>query len=89
MTIMLTGYLGGPIYTPGNTIFASYLRPRNLNPNDAELLAEMGSLLIFVGQSKQAIDQVKEAIRLNPNHEPWYIQAVPRQSISDRHSQRA
>ena len=51
---------------------ASYLRARDLNPNDAELLAEMGSLLIFVGQPKQAIDQVKEAIRLNPNHEPWY-----------------
>ena len=51
---------------------ASYLRARSLNPNDAELLAEMGSLLIYIGQPKQAIDQVKEAIRLNPYHEPWY-----------------
>ena len=45
---------------------AHYLRARELNPNDAELLAEMGNFLIFIGQPKQAIDQVKEAIRLNP-----------------------
>ena len=34
----------------------------------------MGNFLIFVGQPKQAIDQVKEAIRLNPNHEHWYTE---------------
>ena len=51
---------------------ASYLRARELNPNDAELLAEMANLLIYVGQPKQAIAQVKEAIRLNPFHEQWY-----------------
>jgi TolB-like protein/class 3 adenylate cyclase/Tfp pilus assembly protein PilF len=51
---------------------ASYLRARELNPNDAELLAEMGNLLIYVGQPKQAIEQVKEAIQLNPFHEHWY-----------------
>ena len=69
---------------------ASYLRARDLNPNDAELLAEMGNLLIYVGQPKQAIDQVKEAIRLNPNHEPWYTEylgwayenaSMPREAI--------
>ena len=52
---------------------AGYLRARELNPNDAELLAEMGNFLIYVGQPKQAIDQVKEAIRLNPLHENWYV----------------
>lgn len=51
---------------------ASYLRARELNPNDAELLAEMANLLIYTGQPKQAIAQVKEAIRLNPFHEKWY-----------------
>ena len=45
-----------------------------LNPNDAELLAEMSNLLVYIGQPKQAIDQVKEAIRLNPNHERWYVE---------------
>jgi adenylate cyclase len=53
---------------------AGYLRARELNPNDAELLAEMGNLLIFVGQPKQAIDQLKEAIRLNPFHDNWYLE---------------
>ena len=51
---------------------ASYSRARELNPNDAELLAEMANLLIYTGQPKQAIRQVKEAIRLNPFHEKWY-----------------
>lgn len=53
---------------------ANYLRARELNPNDAELLAEMGNLLIYIGQPKQAIDQLKEAIRLNPFHEDWYVE---------------
>jgi adenylate cyclase len=51
---------------------AEYLRARELNPNDAEVLAEMSNFLVYVGQPKQAIDQLKEAIRLNPNHERWY-----------------
>jgi adenylate cyclase len=53
---------------------ASYLRARQLNPNDAEVLAEMANLLIYVGQPKQAIDQLKEAIRLNPFHDKWYTE---------------
>jgi tetratricopeptide (TPR) repeat protein len=52
---------------------AHYMRARELNPNDAELLAEMANFLIFIGQPKQAIDQAKEAIRLNPFHESWYV----------------
>jgi adenylate cyclase len=55
---------------------AHYLRARELNLNDAELLAEMGSLLIYLGEPKQSIDQVKEAIRLNPNHQNWYVYYV-------------
>ena len=53
---------------------AHYLRARALNPNDAELLAEMANFLIFNGQPTQAIDQLKEAIRLNPFHEDWYVE---------------
>jgi adenylate cyclase len=52
---------------------AHYLRARKLNPNDAELLAEMANFLIWIGEPKQAIDQLKEAIRLNPFHESWYV----------------
>ena len=53
---------------------AHYMRARELNANDAELLAEMGNFLIFIGQPKQAIDRPKEAIRLNPFHEDWYVE---------------
>ena len=34
----------------------------------------MANFLIYIGQPKQAIDQVKEAIRLNPFHENWYVE---------------
>ena len=34
----------------------------------------MANFLIFIGQPKQAIDQAKEAIRLNPFHENWYLE---------------
>ncbi len=53
---------------------ASYLRARELNPNDAELLAEMANLLIYIGQPEQAVEQLTEAIRLNPFHENWYVE---------------
>ena len=53
---------------------AHYLRARELNSNDADLLTEMGNFLTDIGQPKQAIDQVMEAIRLNPNHENWYVE---------------
>lgn len=53
---------------------AHYARARELNPNDAELLAEMGNLLIYVGKPKQAVDQIKESIKLNPFHEKWYLE---------------
>jgi adenylate cyclase len=51
---------------------AHYSRARELNPNDAELLAETANFLIFMGEPKQAIEHAKEAIRLNPFHENWY-----------------
>lgn len=57
---------------------ASYGRARELNPNDAELLAEMANMLIYVGQPEQAIEQVKEAMRLNPFHEDWYPEYLAR-----------
>ena len=53
---------------------ASYQRARDLNPNDAELLAEMANLLIYTGQAGQAVNQIQEAIRLNPFHAPWYLE---------------
>jgi adenylate cyclase len=53
---------------------AEYDRARELNPNDAELIAEMANLLIFTGEPLQAIEHAKEGIRLNPFHENWYVE---------------
>jgi adenylate cyclase len=53
---------------------ASYNRALQLNANDAELLAEMGNLLIYIGKPQQAIDQIKDGIRLNPFHDDWYLE---------------
>jgi adenylate cyclase len=53
---------------------AEYARARELNPNDAELIAEMANFLIFMGEPEQAIQHAKEGIRLNPFHENWYVE---------------
>jgi adenylate cyclase len=51
---------------------ASYKRARALNPHDAEVLAEMANLTVCLGRPKEAVEQLKEAIRLTPFHEDWY-----------------
>jgi adenylate cyclase len=53
---------------------AAYNRAREMNPNDAELLAEMASLLIYVDRPEQAIAQIKEAMRRNPFFDQWYVE---------------
>jgi tetratricopeptide (TPR) repeat protein len=53
---------------------AEYARASELNPNDAELITETANMLIFMGEPKQAIEQAKEGIRLNPFHENWYVE---------------
>jgi tetratricopeptide (TPR) repeat protein len=53
---------------------AEYARARELNPHDAELIAEMVNFLIFMGEPEQAIQHAKEGIRLNPFHENWYVE---------------
>jgi adenylate cyclase len=57
-----------------NKAVAEYVHARELNPNDAELIAEMANLLIFVGEPKQAIKHAKEGMRLNPFYENWYVE---------------
>ena len=65
------GYL---YYRQHDKALAEYARARGLNPNDAELIAEMANFYIFMGEPKQAIEHAKEGIRLNPFHENWYIE---------------
>ena len=53
----------------------SYKRALDLNSNDPDLLAEMANLLIYLDKPKDAVDQLKKAIALNPiKHPKWYIQ---------------
>jgi adenylate cyclase len=49
-----------------------YERAASLNPNDADLLAEMAETLIFAGESDLALRQLREAMRRNPFHPDWY-----------------
>ncbi len=50
-----------------------YHRALELNPNDADLLAEYGSCLSFVGRPKEGLDSVQKAMKLNPHHPEWYV----------------
>jgi tetratricopeptide (TPR) repeat protein len=43
-----------------------------LNPNQADLLAAKANVLTRVGRPKDAIEQMKKAMRLNPLSPNWY-----------------
>ena len=52
---------------------AAYERARELNPNDADLLADIAWPLINEGRPEDAIAAVKEAMRRKPNLAQYYI----------------
>ena len=52
---------------------AAYERALQLNPNDADLLAEMGDCLVYVRQAERAVTLLERAIRLNPYHPDSYL----------------
>lgn len=49
-----------------------YQRALALNPNDANVIVASGGLLAYRGHFEEAIDRVREAMRLNPYHPEWY-----------------
>ncbi len=49
-----------------------YERALELNANDAEMLAEMGYILIYSGQPERAIEQILRAIERHPYRDQWY-----------------
>jgi TolB-like protein len=49
-----------------------YQRAMALNPNDANVLVASGRVLAYRGHLEEAIDRVREAMRLNPYHPEWY-----------------
>jgi TolB-like protein/class 3 adenylate cyclase len=53
----------------------AYDRALQLNPNDADLLAEHADLLAYQGKAKaeEAIEQIHRAMQMNPIYPEWYL----------------
>lgn len=52
---------------------SSYERAVQLNPNDADILAEMADSLVYSGESDRAVGILHRAMRLNPYYPDWYL----------------
>jgi adenylate cyclase len=52
---------------------AAYERAIGLNPNDADILAEMSDSLTSSGNPERSVQLLKRAMRLNPLHPDWYL----------------
>jgi adenylate cyclase len=52
---------------------AAYERAVELNPNDADILAEMGDSLTYWGDANRAVQLLTRAMRLNPYYPDWYL----------------
>lgn len=52
---------------------AAYERAIELNPNDADILADMADAVSAMGQPERAVSLLKKAIRLNPYQPDWYL----------------
>jgi TolB-like protein len=52
---------------------AAYERAVELNPNDADILADMGDSLTSSGFPERAIEAIRRAMRLNPLHPDSYL----------------
>jgi TolB-like protein/class 3 adenylate cyclase/Tfp pilus assembly protein PilF len=51
---------------------AEYERARGLNPNDADVIAELADALIYDGRPAESVELFHQAMRLNPLHPDWY-----------------
>ncbi|CAN5474325.1 adenylate/guanylate cyclase domain-containing protein [soil metagenome] len=49
-----------------------FQRAAALNPNDANGIALMGSVLAIVGRPEEGIGLIRQAMQLNPFHPEWY-----------------
>jgi adenylate cyclase len=52
---------------------AAFERAIELNPNDADILAEMGDSLTASDSPERAIELLRRAMRLNPLYPDWYL----------------
>lgn len=44
-----------------------------LNPNDADVMAEMADALVYAGRCEEAVELLIKAMRLNPYYPDWYL----------------
>lgn len=51
----------------------AYGRALTLNPNDADLMADMADALAHCGRSEEAVDLLQKAMRLNPFYPDQYL----------------
>jgi adenylate cyclase len=51
---------------------AQYDEGLKANPNDADILAFCTEVYTFMGQPEEALQRIKQAMRLNPYHLNWY-----------------
>ena len=60
-----------------------YRKAFDLNPNNADRLMGLGYVLALRGRSREALDWMERAIRLNPFHHAWYHtqRAIPLYSL--------
>lgn len=49
-----------------------------LNPNSADSHAMRGAILNFAGDPVESLEEMKLALRLNPNHPTWYLAGIGR-----------
>ena len=52
---------------------AAYERALELNPNDADVLSDYGSLLSYAGRAREGLEMVRKAMRLNPHYPEWWL----------------
>jgi adenylate cyclase len=52
---------------------SAYERATELNPNDADILAEMANAVSCAGDADRAVALLQRAMRLNPFYPDWYL----------------
>ncbi|MGH6913038.1 MAG: tetratricopeptide repeat protein, partial [Geminicoccales bacterium] len=52
---------------------AAYERALSLNPNDADMMADMADALSACGKPDEAVTLLERAMRLNPCYPDWYL----------------
>jgi len=63
---------------------AEVQRALDLNPNDPEILADIGHYLAFMGEFERGIELSGRARRLNPLHPGWYYFSLVRYHYNKR-----